>query len=162
MGTAPRVSTNLSIGFVIDADVPVPDRWAAVCARLAGVGIELPNEAPSSGFIGYSEKFKPRAGVWIMPDNAMNAGQLEDLIKTLVPQGDYLMPHAKAATAKASNLGARFPSVDLLKAELHCWLAWQEEPGLPYGTALKARFFRHDSEVAVRFVAWFRELFRLP
>jgi len=48
------------------------------------------------------------------------------------------------------------------KSTLHTWLAWQETPGLPFGTALRAEFFRHDTEDALRFVAWFRRLFVDP
>ncbi|MCK6456931.1 MAG: hypothetical protein L6Q92_10440, partial [Phycisphaerae bacterium] len=55
----------------------------------------------------------------------------------------------------------RFPVQDGTKAELYCWLAWQREPGMSFGMALKAHFFRHDSEVALRFVNWFKTLFRL-
>ena len=39
------------------------------------------------------------------------------------------------------------------------WLAWQEEPGLPYGSAIRARYFGHDSEAARSFVTWFCLLF---
>ena len=96
-----------------------------------------------------------------MPDNVTDAGRLEDLVRTLVPTGDPLIDHATAATDRAYTLDARFPAQDRIKAELHCWLAWQKEPGRPFGTALKAQFLRHDSDVAMRFVAWFKALFGL-
>ena len=35
-----------------------------------------------------------------------------------------------------------------------------EEPRLPYGTAIKAGYFRHDSPVAESFVGWFRRVFK--
>lgn len=38
-------------------------------------------------------------------------------------------------------------------------LAWQESPGLPYGTAIRARYFSHDSANALAFVEWFRRVF---
>lgn len=60
---------------------------------------------------------------------------------------------------EAHQRGARCKPVDHLKSALHTWLAWQEEPGLPFGTALRAQVFRHDSEDALRFVAWFNRLF---
>ncbi len=47
------------------------------------------------------------------------------------------------------------------KAVLHAWLAWQNNPGRPYGTAIKSGYLRHDSAAARRFVAWFRQLFVL-
>lgn len=42
---------------------------------------------------------------------------------------------------------------------LHTWLAWQERPGIPFGTALEAQVFRHDTEDALRFISWFNRLF---
>jgi hypothetical protein len=161
MTTAARASTNRSVGFVVDANGAVAHRWQAVCDRLRGVGLTLAGAAPAEGFVGDSAELKARVGVWIMPDNVTDAGKLEDLVQTLVPTNDALIAHARTATDQARTLDARFPSQDRTKAELHCWLAWQEEPGRPFGTALKAHFFRHDSEVAIRFVNWFKALFRL-
>ena len=48
------------------------------------------------------------------------------------------------------------------KAVLHTWLAWQQVPGLPYGTAMRARYFRDDSPAAQAFVSWFRTVFSIP
>ncbi len=39
------------------------------------------------------------------------------------------------------------------------WLAWQEEPGLPYGLAVSKHYFRHDMALAGRFVDWFKRVF---
>lgn len=162
MSTAARASTNRSVGFVVDANGAVASRWQAVGERLKEAGIKLPRAPVPDGFIGQSATFKSRVGVWIMPDNAMDTGKLEHLIRTLVPPGDPFFEHACAATTQAVSLGAKFPAQDRIKADLHCWLAWQEEPGLPFGTALKAHYFRDDSEVALLFVAWFKRLFELP
>ncbi|HUU85700.1 MAG TPA: DUF3226 domain-containing protein [Phycisphaerae bacterium] len=157
--TATKASTNRSVGFVVDANGAVADRWQAVGDRLVEIGLTLPSAIPLDGFIGDSPTFKARVGVWIMPDNVTDEGKLEHLVETLVPTGDALFGHAKTTTDQAVALGARFPVKDRTKAELHCWLAWQEEPGRPFGTAIKAHFFRHDSEVALRFASWFRKLF---
>ncbi|WP_420441941.1 DUF3226 domain-containing protein [Candidatus Palauibacter sp.] len=59
------------------------------------------------------------------------------------------------------ELGAFFPDAKTSKAVLHAWLAWQQEPGRPYGLAIKSGYLRHDSVTAERFVAWFRQLFAL-
>jgi hypothetical protein len=162
METAPKLSTDRSVGFVLDANGAIVDRWRAVCGRLGAAGLELPPHAPAGGYVAESRTFKARVGVWIMPDNVTNTGRLEDFVRTLVPEGDVLMEPAQAATDQAVQLDRRFPPLDRLKAVLHCWLAWQEEPGRPFGTALTARYFRHDSDVALTFVDWFQRLFRLP
>ncbi len=47
------------------------------------------------------------------------------------------------------------------EAEVHAWLAWQGEPGKPFGQAVAARYFLHDAAVAARFVAWFKQVYGL-
>jgi hypothetical protein len=161
MRTATRASTLRPVGFVIDADKSVSQRWQSVCEHLKDLGLTLPGVAPGKGFIGDSTETKSRVGVWIMPDNKTDEGRLENLVQTLVPDHDNLFALAKSSTSDAVKAGSRFAAQDLAKAELHCWLAWQEEPGRPFGTALKARFFRHDSDVAKAFVDWFKLLYGL-
>ncbi len=85
---------------------------------------------------------------------------LED-ISELVAADDPLIDHATTATATAKQLGAKFSKPDTKKATLHTWLAWQKEPGKPYGTAIRARYFRVDSPAAQQFVAWFKRLFTI-
>ena len=74
-----------------------------------------------------------------------------------------LLPYAEEVAAYAKDeLGAGFSANDTDKAVLHTWLAWQEEPGLSYGTAMRARFFGDDSPAAQAFVSWFRTVFNIP
>ena len=70
-------------------------------------------------------------------------------------------PEEAAGHAK-DELRARISANDVDKAVLHTWLAWQEEPGLQYGTAMRARFFRDDSPAAQAFVTWFCAVFNIP
>lgn len=161
MPIAVRASTNRSVGFVLDADVHIADRWKQVAGRLVPLGLNLPPVPPADGFIGDLPSLNVRAGVWLMPDNTLDFGRLEDLLRTLVPAGDAIIAHAETATDAACALGALFTPNDRIKAVLHSWLAWQKDPGKPYGTAIKAKFFGIDSEAALRFVAWFRRLYGL-
>ena len=161
MPTAVRASTNRAVGFVIDADVVVPDRWAQVCARLRPLGLVLPEAAPAAGYIGELTALRSRVGIWLMPDNVMDFGKLEDLLKTLVPPGDPIIAHAEASTDAASDRGALFAAKDRIKAVMHTWLAWQKKPGVPFGIALQAEFFSKDSAAALRFVEWFRHLYHI-
>ncbi len=111
--------------------------------------------------MGESQTYRTRVGVWLMPDNQQE-GTLEDFLRTLVKEANPLLPHARESTTQAkSRHGANYRNVDEKKAVLHAWLAWQSEPGLPYGTAIRAQYFRPDSPVAERFVAWFRRVFEL-
>jgi len=158
MEIAVQTSGGRVIGFVLDADAPLTARWDAVRQRLAAVGVATPDTPPPDGFVGHSARFGARVGVWLMPDN-QHEGKLEHFLQTLIAENDRLIGHATQTTQRARELGAIFPQPDELKAIIHAWLAWQKEPGLPYGTAIRAKYFRHDSPVAAAFVAWFKRLY---
>ena len=90
-----------------------------------------------------------------MPDNR-RSGALEEFLQDLVHSNDPLLPIAERSTHDAKKQGARFPDAAQLKAVLH---AWQDRPGVPYGTAIRARYFAHDSAAALAFVEWFKRVF---
>ena len=155
---AVRVSNGQSVGFLLHSDGEPRDRWRAVCDRLRVFELDLPDEIPPEGFVGEVVEFRAYVGVWLMPDNRRE-GALEQCFENLVDDDDALFPIAERSTAEASRNGAEFPVADHRKAVLHAWLAWQKSPGLPYGTAIKAQFFRDDSPAALAFVDWYRRLF---
>ena len=157
---AVSVSNGRSVGFVLDADSSHRARWNAIASRLRKLDLSVPQEIPPAGFVGESPRFRARVGVWLMPDN-QREGALEDFLKTLFQAEDPLLPHAKESAERAKALGARYPDSKAEKAVLRTWLAWQEDPGLPYGSAIRAQFFRHDSPAAESFVAWYRRLFAI-
>ncbi len=159
--TAVLTSNERAVGFLMDADASLIVRWRQVQNELSKVGVQvLPVRPPAEGFIGESTTYGTRVGVWIMPDNVQD-GKLENFLMTLVQKEDPLIGHAQASTAKAKDQGAAFSDPDTIKATIHAWLAWQEEPGLPYGTAIRARYFGHDSTIAATFVNWFKSLYKL-
>ncbi len=96
-----------------------------------------------------------------MPDCVADYGKLEHLLKTLVPANDPVWARAEACTDAARVDGASFSDPDRIKAVVHCWLAWQSAPGTPFGTAIKAHFFSHDSKEARAFLRWMQWLFGL-
>jgi len=158
MPRAVQVSTGRPIGFVLDADSPLASTWNAVRNRLAEAGVPLPQAPDPTGFIGASPAYRATVGVWLMPDNEHD-GTLETFLRSLIEERDRLIGHAGAATDRAKQLGAGFPEVRQSKAVMHAWLAWQEQPGLPYGAAVTAQYFRHDSPAALAFIAWFKQLY---
>jgi hypothetical protein len=159
MPDAIRSADDHPVGFVLDIDVRLEDRWSAVCGRLREAGLAPPSVCPDDGYIDRLPNYPYPAGVWLMPDCARHHGKLEHLLQTLVPENDLFWPHAGQSTARASELGARFR--DPIKAHVHCWLAWQEEPGRPFGTAIKAKFLGHDSPEALAFLRWLSGLFQI-
>lgn len=150
------------IGFVFDADasVGVKARWDSVRHQLRRSEVPVPAKMPSEGFIGSSPVFKVNVGVWLMPDN-QRSGSLETFLCDLIDDKDSLFKFAKESTDQAMKIGSRFSESSRSKAELYAWLAWQSEPGRPYGTAIKAKYFEMDSPAALAFVGWFRRLFQL-
>jgi hypothetical protein len=158
IGVSVPAGTGKSLGFILDANGDPGSTWQSVMSRLGGVGVDVPSAIPADGFVGESKQFGARVGVWIMPDNR-RSGALEDFLKDLIRQGDRLLPHAEDSTGKAKKLGAQYGDMDTRKAVLHSWLAWQKQPGLPYGSAIRAHYLQVDSVAARQFVAWFGRLF---
>ncbi len=154
MEAVTMANAGRAVGFVLDANGPLSDRWRAVAGQLSKTGVSCPERPPAGGFIGCS-RHQATVGVWLMPDNERE-GKLETLLRSLVDEQDPLIGHAETSTSAAKEKGARFSGPDKPKAVLHAWLAWQEEPGRPYGSAIRNRYFRHDSPAALAFVAWFK------
>lgn len=140
--TAVKVNSNASVGFVLDADDDISARWESVARRLQNVGVDIGAGLDPAGFLGESSEYGTRVGVWLMPDNEQ-AGRLEDFLEGLVDRTNPLLPHAQEATDGAKALGAAFSDTKTSKAVLHAWLAWQQEPGRPYGIAIKSESLRY-------------------
>lgn len=162
MPLAIRDSGELPIGFVVDANADLTARWQAIRNRLAKAKVDCPGSPPPEGFIGEADNaHATRVGVWIMPDNRRE-GKLEDFLRELIAEEDALIGHAEQATDEAVARGASFSKPDRIKAVVHTWLAWQEDPGRPFGTAVRAKFFDANAEAADAFVAWFKRLYGIP
>jgi Protein of unknown function (DUF3226) len=149
------------IGVIVDANTDLSGRWAQLRARVESAGLRLAEEPHREGTITPGLRPQSRVGFWLMPDNS-SPGTLESFLRKLVPDDDSCWSYAEEAAGEARQRGARCRETDHLKSALHTWLAWQEKPGMPFGTALTARVLGHDSETALRFVAWFHRLFVEP
>ncbi len=170
LGNAERLLENIPVqlklssaddvvGVIIDADTDLTARWQAIRYRLSQAGYDdVPVDPDPSGTIvePLGEMSLPRAGVWIMPDNK-TTGILEDFLRFLVPQPNALFDHVVASVNSIPD--RRFNRNDKPKATIHTWLAWQSDPGLPFGTAITARFLDPSLPQADDLVSWLRELF---
>lgn len=174
IGDAIRASSGRPVGFVLDIDIEVSNRWTAVRDRLREAGLDPPAHCPQEGYVEEHPQYHHRCGVWLMPDCQTDHAKLEDLIATLVPENDPLWPHAQECTTKAATIveehNARsdaqvewtcFKDVDRSKAEVHAWLAWQRSPGVPFGTALKGEILGHDSDQAKSFLRWLGHVYEI-
>jgi len=148
------------LGIIVDADEDILPRWESLKKQCSTIFPSFPAN-PQAGGLAIGNTTGQKLGIWVMPDN-VSSGKLENFLCKLVP-GDQsaLFNYAKTATTEAQILHAPFASKDRVKAEIHTWLAWQETPGLPFGTAVKALVLRPDSLYAQTFVRWFKQLYEL-
>ena len=150
------------VGVIIDADTNMQGRWDSIRDRIDQFGYDSPPDQPSrEGTILNSPErtLYPRLGIWIMPDNRTN-GILEDFLHFLIPQPNQLLDHVVRSVDNIPEQELRFRKPDdVPKAVIHTWLAWQQEPGRPYGTAITARFLDADVPEAHVLVSWLRRLF---
>ena len=147
------------IGVVIDADASLDARWQSVRDQFVMAGYQnAPVQPAPDGTIVEPPDgtLLPRVGVWIMPDNR-TPGILENFLTFLVPQPNELLDHATACVESIAN--PLFKPQDKPKALIHTWLAWQSEPGRPYGTAIRARFLDPEVPQADALGAWLERLF---
>lgn len=147
------------VGVVIDADTNLSARWHSIHHRIKTLGYQdIPDQPDPAGTILYppTSTFLPRLGIWIMPNN-QTKGILENFLQFLVPETDILLEYArKCVTDLPQQL---FIGNDEPKVIIHTWLAWQAEPGKPYGTAITAKFLDPTTPEADVLVNWLNRLF---
>jgi hypothetical protein len=137
-----------ALGVVVDADTDIAARWQSLKDRLRKAGYQgVPDDPNSSGTIlsPPPKSLLPRVGIWIMPDN-QTKGILEDFLRFLVPPNSRLFSRVESSVATIPETERLFSQLDQPKAIIHTWLAWQEKPGRPLGTAISAKFL--DANVA--------------
>lgn len=152
--------SDLPTGFVLDIDADLSDRWRELSRKiLVPLGIDPPAQCPPEGFIDRSPMTNNKIGVWLMPDNKTAPGTLENLLLDLAPTQSELWKFASSCTDEATSHEGKYPPQSILKARLHCWLAWQDKPGEPYGKAIEFKYLGHESPRVQSFVAWFCQLY---
>jgi len=152
-----------NIGIILDAnDVGAKNRWENLKSLLSGKIEEIALETIQN--YGTGKVIKDgnlTIGIWIMPDN-QNAGYLEHFLAKLIPVSDKTWNFAQETieTLKLSGFQA-FSDAKTPKALLHTWLAWQKEPGRPFGQAAELGYFDVASPVLDDFEKWFKATFQL-
>lgn len=148
------------IGIVIDADEDLKARWQKVSSILEKAGYNnLPDSADANGTI-IKQEFSPTFGVWIMPDNLLERGYLETFLSFLVPENSKSWEQAKNCVANLEEKPFVKPNVDhTTKAEIHTFLAWQAEPGKPFGQSITAKYLKTENLQCEKFADWLRRLF---
>ncbi len=150
-----------NIGLVLDADAKgFEARWSEIRSLLEP-HFHFNTLAKADGQKGPKvviEDGMPTVGIWIMPDNA-SPGYLEHFLAGLVPEGNDVWQYAKDTVAAMP--GKPFRPSQEPKALLHTWLAWQKEPGMPFGLAIQTGYFDHKAATVQPFLDWFSHTFQL-
>lgn len=146
------------LGIVIDADTDLLRQWKRVFDILQKVGYEEVALNPNGTIVEQENKVK--FGVWIMPDNQIKRGYLETFLTHLVPENDRCWEHAKNSVALLKDKPFVKQKADhTTKAEIHTFLAWQAEPGKPFGQAITAKYLQAENPRCENFVSWLQRLF---
>ena len=161
VGARLKESDITALGIILDADTDLQACWQAISARLIQAGYPNVPDAPSAvGTVveATADTLLPRVGIWLMPDNQI-PGILEDFLRFLVPPGDPLFAHVEESLDSIPSGLCRFNDLKKPKARIHTWLAWQDEPGKPFGQAISARYLDPNLPAADTFAAWLQRTF---
>ena len=150
------------VGAIVDADTSLTTRWNQIRKIVADSGYDdVPSEPMKDGTIiepldDDGDKFLPRLGFWIMPDNQSN-GILEDFLHSLIPESGSLYGHVTKSVDSIPD--RRFTLEKEPKAIVHTWIAWQEDPGLPMGLSIANDCFDLDAPEVDAFASWLKRLY---
>lgn len=150
-----------AIGVLVDADTNIQTRWDSLRHRLLAAGYPAVPQMPAAQgaiVVPPPDALLPRVGIWLMPNNQTN-GMLEDFLRFLVPMPNPVLEHAQQSLNTIPKGHRCFTVNDEPKALIHTWLAWQQEPGRPFGTAITARYLDAGVPEATVFANWLRQLF---
>ncbi len=152
-----------AIGVVLDADEMPDKRWQQVTTLIKQTDLGYvipPHPEPTGTIIPAPAEYRPRLGVWLMPNNH-SLGELTDFVTFLIPPDDPLSSYADKTLAEIEQAGLNLYGRKRNKAFIHTWLAWQKEPGVPMGRAITAKALSAEADIARMFVTWLRQLFPL-
>jgi len=146
------------LGIIIDANMHLEARWQSLRRILRDAGYSNIPEFPLPEGTIINEDGLIIFGVWLMPDNQV-PGKLENFIQFLVKPDDKLWDQAEECIKQIPVINRRFSEQDLIKAQVHTWLAWQEEPGKPMGQAITKKYLDADAPYALELINWIHRLF---
>lgn len=146
------------MGVVLDANADLAGRWGSLRNIVIKSGYNNVPEFPDSSGTIIKQPNKPVIGFWLMPENTI-PGMLENFVQFLVPEGDCLWTLASDCLQRIPKQEQCFSDWHRVKAHIHTWLAWQEDPGTPMGLAITKRYFKGDVPEAQKLIAWIQRLF---
>ena len=156
-----KIADFRALGIMVDADYSESGagfrkRWDAFRRILSAAGYEPPDGPSTAGLV--LEKDGRHAGVWIMPNNT-DDGMLENFIGSLISSEDTLWPRATHCVDSIPLADRKFAEIHRQKALAHTWLAWQKDPGKPFGVAIQKKYLDATSAPAKALYDWLGRLF---
>lgn len=149
------------LGIVIDANHDIAARWQSIRDAVDELGYVGVPESPNPIGTIIEEPERVTIGIWLMPNNTI-VGALEDFAKLLIRESDMPLFDMAQQAVTAIPAGLRkFTDTGVMKANIHTWLAWQEEPGKPIGQAITKKYLDAEAEHAKLLIDWIRQLFKL-
>lgn len=148
-----------AIGIVIDADDDPAATWMSLRNACLKIIPNFPETLPPTGLI-HTTPDGIQFGIWMMPDNQFR-GMLETFLAYLVTQDDPLWQYAQSTVNQAKTKAAPFKPTHQDKANIHTWLAWQNEPGQQLHTALQTKILNPQHPKAQEFADWLKRLYHL-
>ena len=152
---------NNRYGIVVDADTDIEASWKSLSNILVDRGYDAVPSIPNDDGVIVKQDELPIVGIWLMPNNKL-PGAIEEFVSFLGPQDDELWPIAQSAVQQAISIKCNFRSSHVMKAHLHTWLSWQEEPGTPMGHAITKKYINANAPDALQLITWFRNVFEFP
>jgi hypothetical protein len=149
-----------NIALIVDADFKgVNDRFKAILSALSEkMKVDVSKYMLSTEGV-VIEANATKIGIWIMPDN-QNNGYLEHFIEMMIEENDDILHEAKSKVFDLlTKEYCRFTDIKSQKAIIYSWLAWQETPGLPFGTAMKAGALNRNADSVKPFLKWIERIF---
>jgi hypothetical protein len=152
------------VGLLVDNE---PDRniWESIVSDFASYRNFFepfpPNPTLDGTLIKAKDEFPQYDdfGIWLMPNNR-DKGTLEDFLKTIKGNDDLLLNFADETLTELEGRGLRkYKPAHRNKALIHTYLAWQENPGAPYGTALRQKAFDIEHPDVQALANWLQKLF---
>ena len=141
------------LAVIVDANGDALARWESVRQRLYDSGYtELPTIFPPDGLV-VQQLGKPVVGIWIMPDN-QSLGFIESFVAEMIAPSDRLWPLAQGAVEAIPVDDRRFSASHAVKAKVHTWLAWQEQPGTRMPEAIARQYLLTNCPSALALVRW--------
>lgn len=130
------------VAIVVDGDDKPDTKRAAISALSKTFGFQTPPPLPWPAGCVVQSSSNRLLGIWIMPDN-QSAGKLETLLGRAIDSTDPNWNYANKVLDDVKK--PCFESIDREKAQLRTWLAWQDPPGLEFGTAITGNKFKQHA-----------------